>query len=116
MTDSELPTRWCRFCHRETKQWIDAVNAHIRVCIECWRRQGDGERIEIADGNRMSGPRRESKPPSVPPPPPVPDEYALRTELNDLRRRLEELEQQVANDVTQSERNGSHVQGSNGSR
>lgn len=93
MTD--LPLRFCRFCKDETKQLIAENNPHNRVCIKCWRRQRDGERVEIADGERLSERARDSKPPSIPPPPLVPREYVLREDFNDALRRIEALERQT---------------------
>lgn len=101
---TELPTLWCRFCKDETKQIVDADNAAVRVCIRngCWRRQSDGLRVRIADGERFSQPARDSRPPSsrppLPPPPHVPhDAYQtaadeLRADLLDALRRIAEIE------------------------
>ena len=98
MTVDEMRSRYChRYCKRMTQQWVSAKDDHVRVCIECWRRQSDGAHIEIYDGARMSGrPHRESRPPTLPPPPLVPHEYALRTDLNDALRRIDALERHCA--------------------
>lgn len=88
----DVPGLWCRFCKALTKQWVDSLNTHDRVCIECWRRQDDGERIELRD--------QPSHPPSAPPPPPpaapsfwFPEYWSLRDELHDIARRVAALEQ-----------------------
>lgn len=96
MTADELPTRFCRFCKTLTKQIIAEKNDHNRVCIVCWRRQRDGDRVEIADGERLSQPaRRDSRPPSFPPPPSLGEDLVTRTDFNDALRRIAKLEEQM---------------------
>ena len=96
MTAGELPIRWCRFCKEETKQLIGPANENHRVCIACWRRQRDGERVVIADGDDTQQRARDTRPSpppsSIPPPPPLPRECISRDELHDLMRRIETIE------------------------
>jgi len=94
-----LPELWCRFCKELTKQVVSEVNPHHRTCITCWRRQKDGVRIEITDGERFSeqAPRRDTRPPTLPPPPMIPAvDYVERLEFNDVLRRIETIERVLA--------------------
>lgn len=89
-----VPMRWCRFCKAETRQLISPKKESDRACTVCWRRQKDGSMLAIADGERVS--QRAERPSTTPPPPPTGlREYALKSDVEDVRRMIEELRAQV---------------------